>query len=422
MRTYLVASEKRAIPVLPQLWTLDFTDFEQKSLNKKIGLYHSLFYQLEFLKQYAKTDFERAFIPVLEHCFSDMKPYSGAYIFDLAQFEVQRSSVANYYKADEEMKVLRLEENQVVFQLDYDGEVLLYLDVNDPTFREILWTHFSTSPDKADLKKIFKEGVKVDMPTALLNHMVEEASVPVLQVYFDDRLQPVYDFLVEQGQALDLKPNSFLSDYYFMIEDGKFYSYLLSNFCEGSACGELGESYACKVDLSANVAKLSLREMLEQITGVIHMLQSHLLEYFYAGDHKTRFNELNSKVKIDSGFDINTFFYGGKGLVRFESGRVIPDGKYSFTMQFGRDKQNLARVSTEYLDIDSYGNNSKFWTNQEVSLVSYMEEFYIERGYHDQLKADALAKLKEIKKQCKLIGLPYKLGEVFNECRLSKSR
>ena len=87
-----------------------------------------------------------------------------------------------------------------------------------------------------------------------------------------------------------------------------------------------------------------------------------------------------------------------------------------------RDKQNLARVSTEYLDIDSYGNNSKFWTNQEVSLVSYMEEFYIERGYHDQLKADALAKLKEIKKQCKLIGLPYKLGEVFNECRLSKSR
>ena len=232
MNTYLIASKKRAKPVLPELWTLDFTDFENLSLNRRIGLYHSLYYQLEFLKQYAKPDFDRAFIPVLEQCFSDMKAFEGAYLFDLNQFEVSLSSAANEYYKDMKMYVLGLEEAHVVFELGYDGEFLLYLDYNDPTFREILESHFNTSKEKANLDKIFQKGVEVYVPPALLPHMVEEESIPFLEDYFNSRLQPAYQFLLEQGQPLNLKPNSYLSDYYFMYEDGKFYSFLLSNYCE----------------------------------------------------------------------------------------------------------------------------------------------------------------------------------------------
>ena len=417
MNTYLIASEKRAIPVLPELWTLDFTDFENLALNRRIGLYNSLYYQLEFLKQYAKSDFDRAFIPVLEQCFLDMKAFEGAYLFDLNQFEVNLSSAASEYYKDMRMYVLRLEEAHVVFELGYDGEFLLYLDYNDPTFREILESHFNTTKEKANLDKIFQKGVEVYVPPALLPHMVEEESIPVLEDYFNSRLQPVYQFLLEQGQPLDLKPNSFLFDYCFMYEDGKFYSFLLSNYCESSACGELGESYACKVDLSGNLAKLHLESMLEHLTGIRHMLQSHLLDYFYDDQYKSLFKEFDSKVQVPFRFDINNFFYGADGLVRFNGGVVIPDGNYDFTMRYGTHKENLARISTENLEIYCGTPTCKFWTNTSVALVDYIEEFYIEKSYREQLQTDALAKLQDIKKLCKTLGLPYKLGDLFNSFR-----
>ncbi len=423
MKTYLISSEEVFHPFVTDMWCLDLNNFDQASLSRKLAIYHSLYYQLKYLNLYANTDFDRAFIPVLEKCFSDKKKYEGAFIFDEKLYDIQRRDVFSNFDLMDHMILLKHAKDHAVFQLDYDGKELLYLDYNDKVFHDILVRSGFEKVKQEDIKGDLKKGTALEIPKDLINQMVKASSIVDLEDWFNRRLQPVYDFLVAQGQDLNLKPNSFLSEGYFMYEGGKFYYYLLTNHFEGSACGEVDEGYACNVDLTGNLETRSLNNLLKQLSGVFYMIAPHLVDgYFFYGDKERQlFKKLSAVVKVESRFNINTFFYGGEGRIRFEEGMTLDAGSHPYTIEYGKERENLARISSEHLSASNREEHED-WTGDKVYRMGYVEEWYIEKAYREQLKADALAKLKEIKKQCKLIGLPYKLGEVFNECRLSKSR
>lgn len=422
MKTYVDCKKEIFFPLPSLMWSLDLSNFEKMSLPKRIGVYCTLYYYMLFLRQNASSEFELKFKALLEErTFRDEPKDRWLYMFDLKEHELMNlDDRINYLDT---MEFVEEKNGSLVFMLDYDEEKLLYIDLREPWVDELYYSRRRwLGISHKDFIKSLKKYPSVESPLSYLRRFIPMAALTPLNDWYRAELRPVYEFLMDNNHPLDLSSKSFLKDRYFLFQNGKFYTYLLSNSFEGSGCGEVGEGDACRVDLSSDIEKMGLNQMLHNISGIYFMLEGHLLssEVFYDEEYLEKFKQLNETIDIQSRFHINSFFYGQKeGLIRFEQGHCILQQGSKLTITYGDN--NIAVLNTENICADEREENENM-EDSRVSRESYTEEWYIEWGQRKQWTEEARQHLQDIKTKCKAIGLPLKLGAKFNDFRLGKHR